>query len=67
MGGKSSSTQYQETTSVTDSYNRALTQQLSDVGNIKINLPEAGGAGSNQTLWLVGGAVAVAAIIFLRK
>ena len=66
MGGRSSSTQYQETTSITDSYNRALTQQLSDVGNIKINLPEEGTA-DNQTLWLVGGAVAVAAIIFLRK
>jgi hypothetical protein len=67
MGGKSSSSQYQHTTTVADSYNRVLTQNVADVGNIKINLPDAAGGEDKTTLWLVAGAVAVAALILFRR
>lgn len=66
MGGKSSSSQYQNSNTVTDSYNRALTQNLADVGNVKINLPDSAG-GDSMTTWLVAGAVAVAALVIWRK
>lgn len=67
MGGKSSSSQYQNTTTVADSYNRVLTQNVADVGNIKINLPDAAGSEDRTTLWLVAGAVGVAALILFRR
>lgn len=65
-GGRSSSAQYQETTTIADSYNRALTQNLADVGNVKINLPDASGD-DKTALFLVGGAVLLAGVWLLRR
>ena len=66
MGGKSSSSQYQESTSILDSYNKVLTQNLADVGNVKINIPEMGQS-NDLTKWLVPAAVAALAFAMFRK
>ena len=74
MGGKSTSSvaNTNQTWSLVDSYNRTYTQTLnmSDVGNVKINLPDATGAASGMdktTLYVLAGVAAVSAAFLFRR